>query len=53
MSEEKKCKVCGKSESKKWIERQNIACIKAYFCSPACYQDYKKKASASGVCEFC
>ncbi len=28
MPEEKKCKVCGSTESKRWIERQNIAGIK-------------------------
>ena len=53
MAEEKKCLVCGTTESKKWIERQNIAGQKAYFCTPEHYAEYKKKASESGVCEFC
>ncbi len=53
MTDDKKCKVCGSTESKKWIERQNIAGIKAYFCSPKCFQEYKKKAALTGICEFC
>jgi hypothetical protein len=53
MSEEKTCKSCGAKESRKWIERQNIAGMKAYFCRPECYQEYKKKGAESGVCEFC
>lgn len=53
MAEEKKCMVCGKTESKRWIERQNIAGIKAYFCSPKCFQEYKKKGAETGICEFC
>jgi hypothetical protein len=53
MPEEKKCKECGKSDSPKWIERQNIAGMKAYFCGPKCYQEYRKKGAATGVCEFC
>jgi len=50
---EKKCLVCGTSESPKWIERQNIVGHKAFFCTPKCYQEYKKKGAESGVCEFC
>ncbi len=50
---EKKCLVCGKTESKKWIERTNIVGQKAYFCSAKCFQEYKKKGEESGVCEFC
>ncbi len=53
MADEKKCKVCGTTESKKWIERKNIIGQKAYFCGPNCYQEYKKKGEASGICEFC
>jgi hypothetical protein len=53
MPEEKKCKTCGACESKKWIERQNIAGMKAFFCTPKCYQEYKRKGAESGVCEFC
>jgi hypothetical protein len=50
---EKKCLVCGVTESKKWIERQNVVGMKAYFCGPQHYQDYKKKGAETGVCEFC
>jgi len=53
MTDQKKCHVCGKNESKKWIERQNTVGIKAYFCSKECYLGYRKKSEASGVCEFC
>jgi len=53
MAEEKKCKECGAKESKRWIERQNIVGMKAYFCSPKCYSEYRKKGMAAGVCEFC
>jgi YHS domain-containing protein len=53
MAEEKKCMVCGTIDSKKWIERTNIAGQKAYFCSPQHYGDYKKKGEETGVCEFC
>lgn len=50
---DRKCIVCGTTESAKWIERQNIAGQKAYFCTPGCYQEYKKKGEETGVCEFC
>lgn len=53
MAEEKKCLVCGTTQSKKWIERENIGGVKAYFCSKAHYEEYKKKGEESGVCEFC
>ena len=53
MAEEKSCKICASKESKKWIERQNVVGIKAYFCSKECYLKYKKAAEATGVCEFC
>lgn len=55
MAEEKKCEVCGSKEPKEggWIERENIAGEKAYFCSQECYEAYKKKSEDSGVCEFC
>jgi len=51
--EKKKCMVCGATESEKWIVRENIAGVKAYFHSPGCYAEYKKKSKATGVCEFC
>jgi YHS domain-containing protein len=53
MADEKKCKFCGAGNSQKWIERKNIVGHKAYFCSPKCYQDYKKKGAETGTCEFC
>jgi hypothetical protein len=53
MADEKKCYVCGTTDSRKWIERKNIAGVKAYFCGKEHYEEYKKKAAASGVCEFC
>ena len=53
MSEEKRCLACGAKESAKWIERQNIVGKKAYFCSKEHFLQYKKDASAKGVCEFC
>ena len=53
MTEEKKCLVCGTTKSDDWIERQNIAGVKAYFCGPEHYQQYKKEAAKTGVCEFC
>ncbi|MFN7990966.1 MAG: hypothetical protein U0R44_02290 [Candidatus Micrarchaeia archaeon] len=53
MADAKKCEVCGTTNSKKWIEKENIAGQKAFFCSPAHYADYKKKGEESGVCEFC
>lgn len=53
MAEDKKCMQCGSASAKKWIERENLVGMKAYFCSPKCFQDYKKKGEESGVCEFC
>jgi YHS domain-containing protein len=53
MGDEKKCLICNTTESKNWIERQNIAGQKAYFCTPEHYSEYKKKAAETGVCEFC
>ena len=53
MVEQKKCLTCGATESKKWIVRENAIGNKGYFCSPKCYQEYKKKNEALGVCEFC
>ena len=53
MADEKKCMVCNCANSAKWIERKNIVGTKAYFCGPKCYQEYKKRGEASGVCEFC
>ncbi len=53
MAEEKKCMICGTTKSKKWIERENIAGQKAYFCTKEHYEEYKKKGEESGVCEFC
>ncbi|MGV8085169.1 MAG: hypothetical protein ACP5N9_02855 [Candidatus Bilamarchaeum sp.] len=53
MSEEKKCNVCGKTDSPKWIERKNLMGKKAYFCTAKCYSDYKAKSAETGVCEFC
>ncbi|MEW6036461.1 MAG: hypothetical protein AB1529_07660 [Candidatus Micrarchaeota archaeon] len=53
MAEDKKCVICGTTKAKKWIERENIAGEKAYFCSPQHYDDYKKKGEESGTCEFC
>ncbi len=53
MGDEKKCMVCGAMASPKWIERQNIIGQKAYFCTPKCFQEYKKKGAESGTCEFC
>jgi hypothetical protein len=53
MVDEKKCKSCGTCDSKKWIERQNIVGQKAYFCTPKCFSEYKKKGAESGTCEFC
>lgn len=53
MSDEKKCLICGTTKCDNWIERQNIAGEKAYFCSPEHYQEYKKKGAEKGVCEFC
>jgi YHS domain-containing protein len=53
MAMEKKCKICGTDKSENWIEKENLAGEKAYFCSLAHYQEYKKKAAATGVCEFC
>jgi hypothetical protein len=53
MAEEKKCKICGTTKSKNWIERENIAGEKAYFCTKEHYEQYKAKGEESGVCEFC
>jgi YHS domain-containing protein len=53
MSEEKQCLICGIKECDNWIERTNIAGKKAYFCGAEHYQEYKKKAEETGVCEFC
>jgi len=53
MAEEKKCRVCGTTESDSWIERQNLIGVKAFFCGPEHYGQYKKEAAKSGVCEFC
>ncbi len=53
MSEEKSCKICGKKDSPKWIERKNLMGKVANFCGAKCYQEYKKQASETGVCEFC
>ncbi len=50
---DKKCEICGTTQAKKWIEKENLAGTKAYFCSPQHYSDYKKKGEESGVCEFC
>jgi len=53
MSEEKQCLICGTKQCDDWIERTNLAGKKAYFCGPEHYQEYKKKAEETGVCEFC
>ncbi len=53
MAEDKKCKICGTTKSKKWIERENIAGEKAFFCTKEHYDQYKKQGEESGVCEFC
>ena len=53
MADQKKCTTCGITNSKKWIEKENIAGQKAYFCTKQHYEDYKKKGEDSGVCEFC
>lgn len=53
MSDMKTCKVCGTDKSENWIERENIAGEKAYFCSQEHYDEYKKKGEETGVCEFC
>ena len=51
MADEKKCLVCGTTESDDWIERQNIVGVKAYFCGPEHYGQYKKEAAKTGKCE--
>ncbi len=53
MTEQKKCKICAKTDSPKWIERKNIAGEVAHFCCGKCYQEYKKQAAEVGICEFC
>jgi hypothetical protein len=53
MAEERKCLICGTTKCDNWIERQNIAGVKAYFCGPEHYEEYKKRAAKTGVCEFC
>jgi len=53
MTEEKKCLICGTTKSDNWIERENIAGEKAYFCGAEHYKKYKKDAEEKGVCEFC
>lgn len=53
MADEKKCMICGTTESSNWIMKENLAGEKAYFCGKEHYEEYKKKAAKTGVCEFC